>query len=115
MSCPARKAVCLSDLIAGETGQWRIIITDQDDIAVNVTGATIEFRLTARSIVAASLTVGSGIQVINGPAGEILATLPTANLNAWQYEVHLITTDTGGRTHITPASLRILPKPTSAQ
>lgn len=116
MSCPTRKPVCLPDLIQGETGQWQITITDQDDVAVNITGAAIEFRLTARGVVAASLSVGSGVQVTNGPAGQCLATLPavtTLALSPWLYDVHLITIDTGGRTHITPASLRVLPKPTS--
>lgn len=116
MSCPPRKAVCLPDLIQGETGQWQITITDQDDVAVNITDAAIEFRLTARGIVAASLNVGSGVQVTDGPAGQCIATLPagtTLTLSPWLYEVHLITTDIGGRTHITPASLRLLPKPTS--
>lgn len=113
MSCPSRKSVCLADLISGETGQWEITITDQDDVAVNLTGASIEFRLTARGVVAASLTIGSGIQVTNAVGGKILATLATANLQPWQYDVHLITTDNAGRTHMTPASLRILPKPTS--
>lgn len=113
MTCPSRKSICLADLISGETGQWAITITDQDDVAVNLTGASIEFRLTARGTVAASLTIGSGIQVTNAAAGQVIATLATANLQPWQYDVHLITTDTVGRTHMTPALLRILPKPTS--
>ena len=113
MSCPTRKPVCLPDLIQGETGQWQITITDQDDVTVNIAGASIEFRLTARGTVAASLTTSPGIQVTNAAAGQILATLNTAALQPWLYDVHLITTDTGGRTHMTAASLRILPKPTS--
>lgn len=113
MSCPTRKPVCLPDLIQGETGQWQITITDQDDAAVNLTAATIEFRLTARGLVAASLTGAPGIQVTNAAAGQLTATLPTLALEPYLYEVHLLTTDVGGRTHITPASLRILPKPTS--
>lgn len=113
MSCPSRKVTCLPNLIQGETGQWAITITDQDDVPVNLTGAAIEFRVTARGTVAASLTGSPGIQVTNAAAGQILATLSTAALEPWLYDVHLITTDTGGRTHMTPASLRILPKPTS--
>lgn len=113
MSCPTRKAVCLPNLIQGETGQWAITITDQDDVPVNVTGAAIEFRVTARGIVAATLTTSPGLQVTNAALGQIVVTLATASLEPWHYDVHLITTDNGGRTHMTPASLRILPKPTS--
>jgi hypothetical protein len=113
MPCPSRKAVCLPDLIAGETGQWEITITDQDDVPVNVTGASIEFRVTARGLVVASLTSSPQLQVTDAVNGKVLATLATATLEPWQYDVHLITTDTGGRKHITPALVRILPQPTS--
>jgi hypothetical protein len=113
MPCPTRQPVCLEPLIAGETGQWAITITDQDDAPVNLAGATMEMRIAARGAVAASLAIGAGLQVTDAAAGQTLATLATGAMQPWLYDVHVITTDSGGRTHITPASLRILPQPTA--